>query len=270
MGHKLMEIRKKLTAIVNDEKRFLLKERPVESTRVVSRMRFRVQSHSYVRGMVFGREDDKRAIIKLLLDPNVEENVSVIPIVGIGGLGKTTLAQYVYNDEIVRNYFDLTLWVCVPDDFNVKIIIEKILMAAGRELPNLAMDQLESQLRKRIEQKIYLLVLDDVWNEDPHKWDILKSLLMDGAKGSKIVITTRSRLVAEITNPVLVYTLRGLSEGQSWSLFKQVAFSRNLPETNNDELETIAREIVHKCQGVPLAIKAIGNVLYSKHESEWI
>ena len=272
MGHKLMKTRKKLTAIVNDGKHFFLKEPLVESTRVVSRMRSR-ETHSFVRNdMVIGREDDKRAIIKLLLEPNVEENVSVIPIVGIGGLGKTTLVKYVYNDEIVLNYFELTMWVCVTDNFNVKRIIEDILMYSGRQLANLAMDQLESQLRKFIEQKKYLLVLDDVWNEDPIKWNILKSLLMDGAKGSKIVITTRSTFVARITNPVLVFTLGGLSEGQSWSLFKQVAFSSDLLETNNDKLETIGREIVRKCQGVPLAIKAIGNVLYFKegHESEWI
>uniref|UniRef100_A0A2N9I2Z6 Rx N-terminal domain-containing protein n=1 Tax=Fagus sylvatica TaxID=28930 RepID=A0A2N9I2Z6_FAGSY len=175
--------KKKLNAIAEDRKKFHLKECHVEPHVSMDRE----ETHSFVPNEnVLGREDDKKAIIKLLLDPNVEENVSVVPIVGIGGLGKTTLAQYVYNDDIVKKHFELKMWVCVSDPFEVKVVIEKIIASATSNKPNdLHMDELQKQLRKEIDGKKYLLVLDDVWNQNYNKWDNLKSLLMGGAKGSK-------------------------------------------------------------------------------------
>uniref|UniRef100_A0A2N9I8M9 Rx N-terminal domain-containing protein n=1 Tax=Fagus sylvatica TaxID=28930 RepID=A0A2N9I8M9_FAGSY len=267
MSRKIIAMRQKLNAIAEDRKKFHLKECHVEPQVSMDRE----ETHSFVPNEnVLGREDDKKAIIKLLLDPNVEENVSVVPIVGIGGLGKTTLAQYVYNDDIVKKHFELKMWVCVSDPFEVKVVIEKIIASATSNKPNgLHMDELQKQLRKEIDGKKYLLVLDDVWNQNYNKWDNLKSLLMGGAKGSKIIITTRAKLVAETTSPVSIYTLKGLSEDQSWSLFEQIAF-RKRQETNNPKLVEIGREILGKCQGVPLAIKSIGSVLcLEKTERKW-
>ncbi|XP_030963000.1 putative disease resistance protein RGA3 [Quercus lobata] len=265
MSRKIKAMRQKLNAVAENRKNFHLKEFHGE-TNVVRRKRD--PTHSFVREeKVIGREDDRKAIIGLLFDSNVEENVSVIPIVGIGGLGKTTLAQYVYNDEKVQNYFELKMWVCISDVFELKIIIEKI---TGNAPGNLEMDELQRQLRQKIDQKKYLLVLDDVWNEDRGKWLNLIDILMGGSKGSKIIITTRSRLVARITNTVSPYILKGLSEDRSWFLFEQVAFSKG-QVTNNPTLVTIGREIVKICQGVPLAIMSIGHVLYCKEtESEWL
>ncbi|XP_075646703.1 putative disease resistance protein RGA1 [Castanea sativa] len=265
MSSKIKAMRQKLNAIAEDRKNFRLEEYHVE-TNVVSRKR--EPTHSFVREeKVIGREDDRKAIIELLLDSNVEENVSVIPIVGIGGLGKTTLAQYVYNDEKVKKCFDLKMWACISDVFELKIIIEKII---GNANGNLEMDELQRQLRQKIDRKKYLLVLDDVWNEDRGKWLNLIDILMGGSKGSKIIITTRSGLVAKITHTVSPYILKGLSKQQSWSLFKQVAFSKG-QVANNPTLVTIGREIVKICQGVPLAIMSIGHVLYCKEtESEWL
>ena len=92
---------------------------------------------------------------------------------------------------------------------------------------------------------------------------------MGGAKGSKIIITTRVQLVAEITSPVSIYTLKGLSEDESWSLFEQIAFRKG-QKTNNPRLIEIGKEILVRCQGVPLAIKSIGSVLcLEKTESKW-
>uniref|UniRef100_A0A2N9J439 Uncharacterized protein n=1 Tax=Fagus sylvatica TaxID=28930 RepID=A0A2N9J439_FAGSY len=267
ISSEIKAMRKKLDAIAKENRDFNLKVSLPEKYSVSIER----ETHSFVPNeKVIGREDDKEAIINLLLDPNVEVNVSVVSIVGIGGLGKTTLAQYVYNDKTVNTHFELKMWVCVSDDFEVKLISEKIIASATNyKLKDLHMDELQKQLRQIIDGKKYLLVLDDVWNESHNKWDRLKSLLMGGAKGSKIVITTRAKLVAEITESVSIHTLTGLSEDQSWSLFKQIVFRKG-QETNNPKLEEIGREILGKCQGVPLAIKSIGSVLcLEKTEAKW-
>ncbi|XP_050259712.1 putative disease resistance protein RGA3 [Quercus robur] len=267
MARKIKAMRERLNDIAKDRNNFQLVERPL-GTAVVTRKRD--QTHSFVREEdVIGREEDQKAIIGQLLDFDVGENVSFISIVGIGGLGKTTLVQYIYNDEKVKAYFELQMWVCVSDDFDVKTIAEKILASANPKSPNnLEMDQLQIELRKSLNQKKYLLVLDDVWNEDKEIWGNLKTLLLDGSKGSKVVITTRNNLVADIAG-TMQYFLKGLSNDQSWSLLKQMAFEKK-QDTINPNFEAIGRDIVAKCCGVPLAIKAIGRVLYyKKTESEW-
>ncbi|XP_065623286.1 putative disease resistance protein RGA3 [Quercus suber] len=269
MAKKITSMGERFDAIANDMNKFQFVVHPSE-TRVVTRERD--QTCSFVcEEEVIGREEDKEAIIDLLLDYDVQENVSFISIVGIGGLGKTTLAQYVYNDEKVKNYFELRMWVCVSDVFDVKTIAEKIIRCADvSKHENLDMEQVQNKLRETLNQKKYLLVLDDVWNEDAEKWCNLKRLLIGGSKGSKVVITTRTKLVAEITSTVSPYYLRGLSKNQSWSLFKQMAFKRG-QEMINPNLEEIGKDIVQKCYGVPLVIKAIGRILYlKKTEDEWL
>ncbi|XP_075673578.1 disease resistance protein RGA2-like [Castanea sativa] len=268
MSGKIKAMRKKLDAIAKENRDFNLKVSPPENYSLNMQ---REETHSFVPNEeVIGREHDKEKIIKLLLEPNNEENLSVIPIVGIGGLGKTTLAQFVYNDENVDKHFELKMWVCVSDAFELKIIVEKIIASAACKKPeDLHMDELQKLLREKIDKKKYLLVLDDVWNESRNKWDNLKRLLKGGAKGSKIIITTRVQLVAEITSPVSIHTLKGLSEDESWSLFEQIAFTKG-EETNNSRLKEIGKEILVRCQGVPLAIKSIGSVLcLDKTEPKW-
>ncbi|KAL0006852.1 hypothetical protein SO802_008354 [Lithocarpus litseifolius] len=267
MSRKIIAMKQKLNAIAEVRKKFHLKEYYVKPPMSVDGE----ETYSFVPNeKVIGREGDKRAIIKLLLEPNDEENVSIISIVGIVGLGKTTLAQFVYNDENIEKHFKLKVWIYIADIFDLKMIIQKIISASGEELKDHSLDKLQDQLRKIINQKKYLLVLDDVRNENPHKWDSLKDLLVGGPKGSKIVLTTRSRLVAKIACSTSINTLKGLNEVQSRLLFKQIAL-RNEQGTNNPRLEEIGREIVRKCHGIPLAIYSIGNVLHSEEKkvSKW-
>ncbi|XP_065633822.1 disease resistance protein RGA2-like [Quercus suber] len=268
MAPKLRAMRERFNDIASDRNNFQLIERPLE-TRALSRER---ETHSFVRDKeVIGREEDKKAIIgRLLQDSDVKENVSFISIVGIGGLGKTTLAQYVYNDKIVKAHFELKIWVCVSDVFDVKTIVENIIISATRKKPeSLIMEHLQIELREILNQKMYLLVLDDVWNENEETWGKLRTLLLDGKRGSKVVITTRTKLVAHITSPNSQYPLEGLSEDQSWSLLKQMAFEEG-QETINTNFKAIGMDIVKKCKGVPLAIKIIGRVLnHKKTEAEW-
>ncbi|XP_021296242.1 putative disease resistance protein RGA4 [Herrania umbratica] len=263
MGHRVQALREKLDAISADRINFHFNERLVESQ---IQSREREQTHSFVRlEEVIGRDGDKSAIIELLLETHSEESIRVVPIVGFGGLGKTTLAQMVFIDEKVRAQFELKLWVCVSDRFEVQTVVEKVLEVATQKKvqQNCQMEILQNDLRKEIDGKKYLLVLDDVWNEDAQKWSKVKNLLMGGARGSRIVVTTRSELVGRVTGTISPYFLGGLSESQSLSLFKQMTFEKQIQTSNflDLELETIGEKIVKYCAGVPLAIRSIGSVL---------
>ncbi|KAL4600971.1 hypothetical protein ACB092_11G238400 [Castanea dentata] len=244
---KFYDGKERLDAIAADRK-FHLEERPRE-TQVSNRAR---ETHHFVRAEdVIGREDDKKYIINRLMDPKIEENVSVLPIVGIGGLGKTTLAQFVFNDEKIKNHFEKKLWV----------------MCKGKKPEKLEMNTLINDLQKEIGGYRYLLVLDDVWNDDSEKWDKLKGLLLGGARGSRILLTTREEKVAKISKAIDPWFLRDLNEEESWSLFKQTAFE-NGQEPKNLRIKEIGIEIVRKCRGIPLAIKTIGSILYFKNSEE--
>jgi hypothetical protein len=184
MGHKIKAVRERLDNMAADQIKFGFIERPIGTQ---FEHRKREDTHSFVpEKEVIGRGDERKAIKELLLDSDVKENVSIIPIVGIGGLGKTTLAQFVYNDEEVKKHFELRMWVCVSDPFDVKIIVQTIVECViGRRPESFEMDFLQCQLRAKIDGKRYLLVLDDVWNENRGTWLDLEKLLSGGLKGSK-------------------------------------------------------------------------------------
>ena len=205
------------------------------------------------------------------MNSDVEDDVLVLPIVGIGGMGKTTLARLVFNDEKIKNHFEVKLWVCVSDDFDEKLIVEKILeFTKSKNQENLDMNNLIKDLHKEIEGKRYFLVLDDVWNDDRAKWLRLKTLLMTGARGSTILVTTRDEKVAKIVHTIGPYSLGRLNEHKSWSLFKKMAFEKG-QEPENPSFSLIGKEIVEKCKGIPLVINSIGGLLYSRNsEEDWL
>ncbi|XP_022726442.1 LOW QUALITY PROTEIN: putative disease resistance protein RGA1 [Durio zibethinus] len=270
IGHQIKAIREKLDAIAADKTKYHFTDQSPIIMPIVKVER--KQTHSFVRKEdLVGREGDKEAIMKRLLDSDVVENVSVIPIVGIGGQGKTTLAQIVYNDEKIVKHFELRIWVCVSDVFDVKLIVQKILESAtNAKCEYFEMDSLQTHLRKGIDGRKYLLILDDVWNDNRERWRNLRDLLMNGTRGSKIVVTTRAQVVAAITGTTEPYLLDGLPEDTSWSLFEKMAFKEG-QEPNNSRLVAIGKDIVRRCAGNPLAIRTIGGVLYTKDtETEWL
>ncbi|KAK3417379.1 hypothetical protein EUGRSUZ_H03126 [Eucalyptus grandis] len=267
VGKRIQEIWKKLDWIAKDRK-FRLDEHRSEATVAIVRRR---TTDSFVRkDQIIGRQSDEREIIKSLLDSSSEESVSVVTIVGMGGLGKTTLARLAYNDDKVREYFELKMWVCVSDVFDRDFLIKEILKSAREDIDKKLESELPELLRKVLDGKKYLLVLDDLWNEERGKWSELQSLLMDGSLGSKILVTTRNQSVVEATGTKSsIYYLKVLPEDKSWDLFKKTAFEDE-EESLKQKLEQIGRDIVKKCGGVPLAIKTIGNLLYAKKEKEWL
>ncbi|XP_019166239.1 PREDICTED: putative disease resistance protein RGA3 [Ipomoea nil] len=270
--HKIREIRGRLNQIAEDRRNFHFKENyyvnPVENGKL------REQTHSFVRPSdIIGRDSDKESIVGMLMkscDEEDTESVSFLPIVGLGGLGKTTLVKLVYNDDRVVQNFDTRLWVSVSEDFSLSKVIEKILRSAtGKSFGHLDMDQLQEHLNGVLCSGRYLLVLDDVWNEDQHKWKNLRELLMSGCDGSRVIVTTRSIKVATITGTTTAYNLSGLSDHDCFDLFLKCAFREQEYRPRN--LVEIGKEIVQKCGGVPLAVKTLGSMLYCKtDEQEWL
>ncbi|XP_027181938.1 putative disease resistance protein RGA3 [Coffea eugenioides] len=221
--------------------------------------------------LVLGRDEEKDEIVKILVNQvSDNQNVSVLPIVGVGGLGKTTLAQLVFNGKRVIEHFELKLWVWVSEDFDVKRIIKALIESAkGTSAEALGMDPLRRKLQELLRGKRYLIVLDDVWNENPEEWEKLKSVLECGSRGSSIVTTTRVEKVATIMGTLQKHYLSSLSNNQCWSLFRQRAFGRQEAE-KYPNLIAIGKEIVKKCGGVPLAAKALGGFLrFKREETEW-
>ncbi|KAA8518009.1 hypothetical protein F0562_015483 [Nyssa sinensis] len=268
MGRKIRDVRERLDEVAKDMRDFKFVVRQVD--RPIER-RVRQETYSFPSSNVVGRENDKEAIIQLLMHSTDEENVSIIPIVGLGGLGKTTLAQLVYNDYRVQSQFHERFWVCVSNDFDLREVIKKIVKSVGDTgSDNLEIEQLQSRLRQILGNQNFFLVLDDVWNEDLVKWRNLKDLLMVGGKGSKIIVTTRGQKVAEIMGTVPSYVLKGLSNDDSLSVLLKWAFKQGDEEKHQD-LVNIGREIVKKCGGVPLAARTLGALLFSKIDvHDWL
>ncbi|XP_042487025.1 putative disease resistance protein RGA3 [Macadamia integrifolia] len=188
----------------------------------------------------------------------------------MGGLGKTTLAQLVYNDERVKNQFETRNWVCVSDDFDVKRLTKAIIETMGGTASDLIeLESMQSRLREMLSRRRFLLVLDDVWNENQDKWDKLKFSLTCGIQGCSILVTTRLEKVESIMGTFPAHHLKGLSKDDCWALFKQRAFGDGREEIAH--LVVIGKEIVKKCGGVPLAAKALGSLMRFKNtETEWL
>ncbi|XVF56731.1 hypothetical protein PTKIN_Ptkin06aG0143800 [Pterospermum kingtungense] len=211
---------------------------------------------------VFGRESDKETLINMMLSKefNMDGDVSVIPIVGMGGLGKTTLAQLIFHDERVKNHFEFRMWVCVTAKFNYRRILEEMIKF-HTELEyskNLDIGRLEARFLSFSAGKSFLLVLDDVWTDDYQQWEPLQNLLKQGGQSSRVLVTTRTTKVSDIMGTQPPYRLQYLPEDVCWSLFKKIAFK---DRGTHEELEKIGGEIVKKCNGLPLAVKAMGGLL---------
>ena len=214
---------------------------------------------------VYGRCQETTILVNMLVGENSNAGGSsfhVISIVGMGGIGKTTLAQLVYNHNEVECHFDKRIWICVSDPFDEIRIAKEILEAFKGETPNLVgKDYILQQIRSHVLGKKILLVLDDVWTEDATKWEQLKNSLKYCSLGSRILITTRRERVAIImgTMTANLFPLHTLSQEDCWSLLSHKAFyGRTSEECEN--LADIGRKIAEKCQGLPLAAKILGDL----------
>lgn len=278
MAQKIKQINKRLDKIAADRHKFGLQIIDVD-TRVVHR---REMTHSRViDSNVVGREHDKEKIIKLLIQHNNDEHLPVIAIAGLKGVGKTTLAKLVFNDKRIDDYFPSKMWVCVSQDFDTKQVIIKIINSAidfadapayQQNLKDLDIEQLQNHLNNKLKGQKFLLVLDDIWNDYDNfrfKWVEVRDLIQEGALGSKILVTTCSQSIASMMGTIPSHILQGLSLEDSLSVFVKWAFNEG-EEKKYPHLVNIGREIVKKCGGIPLAVRTLGSLLFSKYDTdEW-
>ncbi|XP_050379749.1 putative disease resistance RPP13-like protein 1 [Argentina anserina] len=218
---------------------------------------------------VYGRSYDKEKIIQLLVqDEPTSSKVHVVPIVGMCGIGKTTLAQLVYNDDIVDRHFDLKVWIFVSSQFDAVRVTKTMLgsLHSGKvDLDDLNL--LQVCLKEKLAGKRFLLVLDDIWNKSNNDWDLLLMPLKVGKSGSKIIVTTQNTEVASSLGTVPAYHLSGLSFEDCWSLFMSQASESRIMNVN---FQAIGEGIVRRCAGLPLAVKRFGVLLRSRtEEDEW-
>ncbi|PHT92698.1 hypothetical protein T459_00580 [Capsicum annuum] len=218
---------------------------------------------------IFGRRDEIEKLIELLLSEDANgKNITVLPIVGMAGIGKTTLAKAVYNDEKVRDHFGLKAWICVSEPYDVvkitKVLLQEI--SSFDSMFNNNLNKLQIRVKESLKGKRFLIVLDDVWNDNYSEWDELRSLFVQGDIGSKIIVTTRKESVA-LTMGNKQISMDILSSEVSWSLFERHAFE-NMNPKKHLELQEIGKQIAAKCKGLPLALKTLAGMLRTTSEVE--
>ncbi|KAL7115018.1 hypothetical protein ACP275_04G157900 [Erythranthe tilingii] len=183
-------------------------------------------------------------------------NRQIIPIVGMAGIGKTTLAQNAYEHSLIVHHFDIRTWVTISQEYNVRELFVQLLSSLISEMDSETSEQLLGEkLHKMLWGRRYLIVMDDIWSVEA--WEEVSRFFPDNNNGSRIVVTTRISSVAiHFDSSCLELTF--LDEDKSWKLFCEKAFGQvGCPS----ELEGIGKEIVKKCKGLPLSISVIGGLL---------
>jgi disease resistance protein RPM1 len=223
-----------------------------------------------------GIENSKHLLVSWFVEGG--EKLSSISVVGMGGMGKTTLVNRVYDSHPIRRSFDTHSWVTVSKSFAstelLRVALRGFLVTANEPVPDnlhsMTDFQLIDALRSYLWRRRYVIVLDDVWTVNA--WETIKKAFPDCNCGSRIIFTTRlSNLAESIENTSHVYELQPLPENEAWTLFCMKAFRGEHKAVCPPELEEMSRNILKKCEGLPLAMVAIGGLLSKKKNGglEW-
>ncbi|RWR84798.1 putative disease resistance protein [Cinnamomum micranthum f. kanehirae] len=222
---------------------------------------------------IVGIEDDVKIISTMLTGGDAGR--CVVSIVGMGGLGKTTLANKVLND--IKRHFQCYAWVSVSQEFTVSDLLYDLIKCVKTlssddivKLKTMNEEELRWELFNCLEGKHYFIVIDDIWSTEA--WDCIQASFPAENKGSRIMITTRNRDVAKYADPTSnPYELRLLKDEECWELLRKKAFRRVVNHVHLEELEKVGKDIAKGCNGLPLAAVVLGGLLSSKDQSihEW-
>ncbi|WVZ98550.1 hypothetical protein U9M48_043979 [Paspalum notatum var. saurae] len=283
-GRKLRRLAERLDRVGDDSERLRPAARAAAGAGGGVRSPSRVTGSVLAERRVFGRERERDSVVASLVGGGREETCGsvapVVAVVGHGGMGKTALAQCVYNDARVEAWFDVRAWVCVWDRSDEAELTREILQSIGCADDTLCgdgrgdLDSLQEKLEKSAASKRFLLVLDDVWIdegktevENRSVWNKVLAPLRSTAVGSKILVTTRMKLVAEVLDVGHAVSLDGLRSDDCWLLLKEVALGGEAMDFP-PELQEIVRAIVSKVKGSPLAAKSIGQMIWSARSTQ--
>ncbi|KAL3749061.1 hypothetical protein ACJRO7_010195 [Eucalyptus globulus] len=258
--NKVQEINGRLKTIITGKAHLSLRENIADKLNYTSK---RDPTTSLPEPRCFGREKEEALILELLIGEveNSDPTLSIVPIVGMGGIGKMALAQQLYNDAIVNGYFGRRAWVCVSNIFYVLDITKTILQSiTSLSYEGEDLNGLQVKLKDNLSRKNFLVVLDDVWNGNYKKWTNLLKPFEVGAKGSKIIVTTHNLPVVSIRG-ALPYPLEELSLDNCTSLLAFHALGATNFEKSHSDLETIGKQLAEKCKGLPLGVKMLGSAL---------
>ncbi|OEL20012.1 putative disease resistance protein RGA4 [Dichanthelium oligosanthes] len=224
---------------------------------------------------VFGRHKEKELLIRWLTNTSCEDaeievssnHVSIVSIVGHGGMGKTTLAQLVCQDDSVKTHFGIVIWACVSTSFDATTVTTKILESAQCATPNAnTLDALQKMLEEKVKSVKFLLILDDVWDDEKiDQWEKLFAPLKEGKSGSKILLTTRMRSVANLAARALAskndcLALHGLEEDENIELFNRYADASDSFQ-DDPTLRLLGEQIAKNLRGCPLVTKVVASHL---------
>ncbi|KAL6653880.1 hypothetical protein ACP70R_008804 [Stipagrostis hirtigluma subsp. patula] len=219
-------------------------------------------------------ERDTKALVEELLTD--EPAMKIVSIVGAGGMGKTTLAKKIFNDNATQVEFKIKIWLSITQSYNEeKLLSSAITQAGGEKDPRGDKQVLTENFAHILSAGKFLIVMDDVWSNSP--WtDILQEPVLHATRnqpGSRVIITTRNEdLVKQMGADYYHHHVKPMLDEDAWSLLKQQWPVQDVgSQSALDQLKYIGMEIIRKCDGLPLAIKAVGGLLRTKglNVREW-